>query len=41
MEHVPNGSLKYVIDQLGKLPMPLVKFYAAQLVIALEYMHNM
>lgn len=41
MEHVPNGSLAAVIEKIGQLQMDLTKIYAAQLVNALEYMHEM
>ncbi len=41
MEQVANGTLSDVIKKVGQLQTDLAKFYAAQLVNALEYMHEM
>eukprot|EP00347_Sterkiella_histriomuscorum_P007241 403349719 len=45
MEHIPNGSLHQLMEQVQTngqkgLPSQLAKFYAAQLVLTLEYIHS-
>lgn len=44
MEHVPNGSLSGLLEQLEhqgyNMPYKLVKFYTAWIVLALEYIHS-
>jgi serine/threonine protein kinase len=37
---VPNGSLAALIEESGPFSLAVVKFYAAQLVLAIEYMHS-
>lgn len=41
MEYLPHGSLSKLLEyNSGKLPSTLAKFYAAWIVLALEYMHS-
>ena len=40
MEYIPNGSLKNLIPRDVGLPLELVRTYAAQLVVFLEYLHS-
>ena len=40
LEYVQNGNLTSLIKKLGKLPFELTKFYAAEILCALEYMRS-
>jgi len=40
MEYVPGGELFMYIRKFGKLDEHIVKFYAAELVLILEYLHS-
>ena len=40
MEYIPQGSLKMLIPRDVGLPLELVRTYAAQLVVFLEYLHS-
>lgn len=40
MEHVPHGPLREHIPKGVGLPLPVVRAYAAQLVVFLEYLHG-
>lgn len=40
MEHIPHGPLRRFIPKNVGLPLDLVRIYAAQLVVFLEYLHN-
>ena len=40
LELAPNGNLSTLIKRMRKLPLELTKFYAAELVSALEYMRG-
>ena len=40
LEYVQNGTLTTLIKKLGKLPYELTKFYAAEILSALEYMRQ-
>ena len=42
MEYVVNGSLAQLLEvNGGKLPTNLAKIYAAQIIIALQYLHSL
>jgi serine/threonine protein kinase len=41
MEYVPNGSLAKLLEHTGgKIPGNLAKFYAAWIIITLEYLES-
>ena len=40
MEHIPHGSLNKFIPKNVGLPLEMVRAYAAQLVVFLEYLHS-
>ena len=40
-EYAKHGTLSRLIRKLGSLPPDLARFYAAELVNALEYLHSM
>ena len=40
MEFIPHGTLKSHIPQNVGLPIEMVRTYAAQLVVFLEYLHS-
>lgn len=40
MEYVPHGPLSSLIVKRKGLPLDLVRLYAAQLVLFLEYLHT-
>ena len=40
MEHIPHGPLKNFIPKNVGLPIEMVRIYAAQLVVFLEYLHS-
>ena len=40
-EYSKHGTLSRLVRKLGKLPLELAKFYAAELVVILEYLHYM
>lgn len=39
MEYVPGGELFHYIRKFGKLPEDVVRFYVAELILTLEYLH--
>jgi len=39
LEYIPNGDLTSFLKNFSPLPLELAKFFAAELVSALEYMH--
>ncbi|KIO22251.1 hypothetical protein M407DRAFT_79414, partial [Tulasnella calospora MUT 4182] len=41
LDLAPNGELNSLIRKLGSFSYPMVKYYTAQLVDTLEYIHNM
>ena len=41
MEFLPGGSLKALVQRFGSLPEPWVRFYAAELVLALSHLHSL
>jgi len=40
MEYIPGGELFTYIEKYGKFNEDVVKFYAAEIVLMLEYLHN-
>ena len=40
LEFVPGGSIRSLIDKFGALQEPLVRVYARQLLLGLEYLHR-
>ena len=40
LEFVPGGSIRSLIDKFGALQEPLVRVYARQLLLGLEYLHS-
>lgn len=40
MEHVQGGDLFSLLKREGKIPLNAVTFYAAEVVLALEYLHD-
>jgi serine/threonine protein kinase len=40
MEYCPGGELFYDLRRLGSFKERTVKFFAASILLALEYMHN-
>eukprot|EP00826_Nyctotherus_ovalis_P060347 TRINITY_DN8455_c0_g1_i1.p1 TRINITY_DN8455_c0_g1~~TRINITY_DN8455_c0_g1_i1.p1 ORF type:complete len:392 (+),score=90.99 TRINITY_DN8455_c0_g1_i1:412-1587(+) len=40
LEYAPNGSLADLLKLYNRLPLPLAKHYAAEIVNALEYLHS-
>lgn len=42
MELIPNGSLAQLLEQISgkRLPLSLAKFYAANLLLAIELLHS-
>ena len=41
LKFIPGGELFSYVHRLGKLPEKQVKFYGAQMVLFLEYLHNL
>lgn len=41
MEYVPGGELRSQISDLSRLPITMARFYAAEVVIALEHLHGL
>jgi serine/threonine protein kinase len=39
-EYVKNGNLSRLIKKLKKLPLVLAKLYTAEIIAALEYLHE-
>ena len=40
MEYIPHGPLRRFIPKNAGLPLEVVRIYAAQLVVFLEYLHS-
>lgn len=40
LEYVPNRDLDYLLRRFGTLPEALSKFYAAEILNTLEYLHK-
>ena len=40
MDYVPGGELFTLIRSAGRLPAKAARFYAAEIVLALQYLHN-
>jgi len=40
MQYVPGGELFSVIRRMGKLPEHIAKFYAAEIILTLEFLHE-
>lgn len=39
-DYAKHGTLSRLIRKLGKLPIELARFYAAELIVVLEYLHS-
>lgn len=40
MDYVPGGELFSLLSECGRLPEEKAKFYAAEVVLAFEYLHE-
>jgi protein-serine/threonine kinase len=40
MEFINGGEIFHHLSKFGKFSEPMAKFYMAELVLALEYLHN-
>jgi len=40
LEFCPGGELFYQLSQKGRFPEPLAKFYFAQILLGIEYLHH-
>jgi len=41
MEFLPGGELFSYFRQAGRLKASVVRFYACEIILALEYLHNL
>jgi protein kinase X len=41
MEFLPGGELFSYFRQAGRFKGPVIKFYACEIILALEYLHNL
>lgn len=41
MEYLPGGDLFSYYRQVGRFTSSIVRFYACEIILALEYLHNL